>query len=216
MMAATIRVLVVDDHEVFRRGLVALLAEEPDLELVGEAGAAREAVQFCRQVQPDVVLMDIHMPGGSGVEAISDIKSHTRAKILMLTVSEKDQDLLGAINAGADGYLLKNAKPAQLCDAIRNVAAGKGALAPEITPTILRRVARTAGDEPHANISPRESEVLALLARGASTADIANALTISENTVKTHVSRILKKLDAANRAEAVARAVALGLIYNGS
>lgn len=215
-MAATIRILVADDHEVFRRGLVALLAEESDLELVGEAGTGREATHLCRQLQPDVVLMDIHMPGGSGVEAIGNIKAHTQAKILMLTVSEKDQDLLGAINAGTDGYLLKNAKPAQLCDAIRNVAAGKGALAPEITPTILRRVARTGGNQPETGISPRESEVLALLAKGATTADIANALTISENTVKTHVSRILKKLDASNRAEAVARAVALGLTYNGS
>lgn len=214
-MDATIRVLVVDDHEVFRRGLVALLGEEADLNLIGEASTAEDAVQSCRQLQPDVVLMDVHMPGGSGIEAVSEIKARTSAKVLMLTVSEKDRDLLGAINAGADGYLLKNAKPSQLCDAIRNVAAGKGALSPEVTQSVLRRVARTGGGESAATISPRESEVLALLARGASTADIAKALTISENTVKTHVSRILKKLDASNRTEAVARASALGLLYTG-
>lgn len=213
-MEKMIQVVIVDDHEVFRRGLKGLLAEEPGIEFAGEASSGEDAVRICRQLQPDVVLMDIHMPGGNGIEAVRELVKDTQVKILMLTVSEKDQDLVNAIHAGADGYLLKNAKPAQLVSAIRDVAAGGGALSPEITPAILRKVARTWAGGSLPSISPRESEVLALLAKGASTAEIAAILTISDNTVKTHISRIMKKLNASNRTEAVARAIALGVLYN--
>lgn len=211
-----IRVLVVDDHEVFRRGLVGLLKDDPNIYLVGEANNGKDAVQFAQQLQPDVVLMDVYMPGGKGIDAISKIKSQTTAKILMLTVSEKDTDLLGAINAGADGYLLKNAKPIQLCKAIKDISTGKGALSPEITPTIFKHLKSTSGNVHAPTVSSREREVLTLLAKGATTAEIAETLMISTNTVKTHISRIIKKLDASNRTEAVARAIALGLIYDGS
>lgn len=214
-MIETIRVLLVDDHEVFRRGLVGLLADEPDIQTVGEASSGPEAVQISQNLKPDVVLMDVYMPGGTGIEAISKIKETTSAKIIMLTVSEKNNDLLGAINAGADGYLLKNAKPAQLCKAIRDIAAGKGVLAPEVTPHIFNRVKTITGSTSVPTVSPREKEVLELLAKGASTNEIASVLTISENTVKTHIARILKKLDASNRTEAVARAIALGILYSG-
>lgn len=215
-MNDTIRVLLVDDHEVFRRGLVGLLADEPDIELIGEANNGKDAVRFSLQLEPDVVLMDVYMPGGKGIDAISEIKSKTEARILMLTISEKDQDLLEAINSGADGYLLKNAKPAQLCKAIRDIAAGKGALSPEITPAILRRLKTTSGSAHLPTISPRELEVLALLAKGATTSEVADTLMISPNTVKTHIARIIKKLNASNRTEAVARAIALGILYNGA
>ena len=212
-MKETISILLVDDHEVFRRGLVGLLADEPDIKLVGEASSGVEAVQLSQRLKPDVILMDVYMPGGTGIEAISKIKASTSAKILMLTVSEKNNDLLGAINAGADGYLLKNAKPAQLCKAIRDIASGKGALSPEVTPQVFNRVKNISGHASVPTVSTREKEVLALLAKGASTRDIAAALTISINTVKTHIARIMKKLDANNRTEAVARAISLGILY---
>ncbi len=214
-MSDSIRVLLVDDHEVFRRGLVGLLADEQDIRLVGEASSPSEAMHLSEELKPDVVLLDVYMPGGTGIEAISKIKETTSAKILMLTVSEKNMDLLGAINAGADGYLLKNAKPAQLCKAIRDIAAGKGVLAPEVTPQIFDRVKNITAPASVPTVSLREKEVLALLAKGASTREIAAALTISVNTVKTHVARIMKKLDVGNRTEAVARAIALGILFGG-
>lgn len=214
-MSSEIKVLIVDDHELFRRGLCAVLEEEPGFVLIGEAINGPQAVQVCKQQQPDVVLMDIHMPGGNGVEALQEIKQTTNARVLMLTVSENDQDLLTAIEAGADGYLLKNIKPDQLFSAIRSVVAGLGALSPEITGKVLKAVNRPRAQPAAIHLSDRESQVLALLARGSTTSQIAVALSLSENTVKTFVRRVLKKLGASNRAEAVARASALGLLYYG-
>jgi DNA-binding NarL/FixJ family response regulator len=211
-MAAPIKLLVVDDHILFRRGLIGLLAEQPDFLLVGEAGNGLDAVQLCRQRQPDVVLMDIHMPASSGVETVRILKKESETRILMLTISDKDDDLLGALAAGADGYLLKNAEPEQLCQAIRQVAAGQGVLSPEITARVIQAAATSPGQQSPVSLSKRENEVLDQLARGATTAEIAATFVISKNTAKTHIRRILKKLNAANRAEAVARASALGLI----
>ncbi|MFQ5433585.1 MAG: response regulator [Anaerolineae bacterium] len=210
-MTEPIKVLLVDDHALFRRGLVRLLDEQPDFSVVGEAGDGHTAVYLCRQQQPDVVLMDVHMPGGGGIEAVRVLKQKPGVHILMLTISDKDDDLLGALAAGADGYLLKTAEPDQLCRAIRRAAVGQGVLSPEVTSRVIRAAA-IQGQGQAASLSRRENEVLAQLARGATTSEIAAALVISENTVKTHIKRILEKLEASNRVEAVARATALGLL----
>lgn len=215
-MSEPIKLLVVDDHILFRRGLIGLVREQPDFRFVGEAGNGPDAIQICRQQQPDVVLMDVNMPGGSGVEAVQTIKKETKARVLMLTISNKDEDLFGALAAGADGYLLKSAEPEQLCQAIRQVAAGQGVLSPEIVSQVMQAAASPQSRQSTTSLSRRECEVLVQLARGATTTDIATTLVISNNTVKTHIRRILKKLDVANRAEAVARASALGLIPSGS
>lgn len=211
-MTEAVRVLVADDHALFRRGLVGLLSEQPDIEPVGEAHSGPEAVQLSRQLRPDVVLMDVHMPGGGGIEAVRALKQGAGVHVLMLTISEKDDDLWGAIAAGADGYLLKSAEPDELCRAIRRVASGQGALSPEITATVMRAASQARSREPAIELSQREREVLAELAHGATTIEIARRLVISESTVKTHVRHILEKLGASNRAEAVGRATALGLI----
>ena len=211
-MTKPLSLMVVDDHVIFRRGVVELLSEYPDLDVVGEASNGADAVQMALRLQPDVVLMDVHMPEGDGIEAVSALKQEADIRVLMLTVSEEDKDLQEALLAGAQGYLLKNTEPEDLRAAIHAVAQGKGALSPEITPRIVKAAARNWGNQPETHLSPREQEVLVLLARGATTRDIANTLVISTNTVKTHVQRILNKLDAGNRAEAVARAAELGLL----
>ncbi len=179
---------------------------------MGEAGDGPAAVKLARQKRPQVVLMDVHMPGGGGVAAVKALKQEQDVCVLMLTISDNDEDLLGALTAGADGYLLKSAEPEELCRAIRQVAGGRGALSPEVTTKVIQ--AATTGHERSdtLTVSPREREVLVELAHGATTSDIATSLVISENTVKTHVRRILKKLKAANRTEAVARAADLGIL----
>jgi DNA-binding NarL/FixJ family response regulator len=211
-MAAPIKLLVVDDHNLFRHGLVGLLSDLPDFLIVGEASNGPDAVELCRQRRPDVVLMDVHMPGGNGVEAARILKQESDVKVVMLTISDDDQDLLGALSAGADGYLLKNADLEQLRQAICQVTTGQGTLSPEVTSRVMKAAAVSHSHRPRADLSQRETEVLTHLAQGATTAEIAHILVISQNTVKTHIRRILNKLDAANRAEAVARASALGLI----
>lgn len=211
-MTKPIRLLVVDDHHLFRRGLVGLLGEEPGFTIVGEASNGVDAVEMCRQLRPDVVLMDVNMPGGNGVDAALTLKRESDVKILMLTISDSDSDLLGALAAGADGYLLKNADLEQLSQAIWRVMAGQGSLSPEITARVMEAAARSHSQPSKVSLSRREREVLEQLAQGATTAEIAANFVISQNTVKTHVRRIMQKLDASNRAEAVARASSLGLI----
>lgn len=208
-MKQPIRLLVVDDHALFRQGIVRLLSDESDFVVVGEAGNGREGLRLAQRERPDVVLLDVHMPGSDGVQTAKRLKESGDVKVLMLTVSDKDRDLLGALAAGADGYLLKNLEPQQLRQAIRHVASGGGALSPEITPRVMA-AARTARST--LDLSPREQEVLGELAQGATTDEIAAALYISPNTVKTYVRRVLRKLDASNRTEAVARAMSLGLL----
>jgi two-component system, NarL family, nitrate/nitrite response regulator NarL len=215
-MADTIEVLVVDDHALFRRGVVDLLHDEPGFAVAGEASSGPEALKLSREVKPHVVLLDVQMPGDGGVSVVQDLKQEVGARVLMLTISEKNEDLHAAIEAGADGYLLKSAEPDELCRAIRQVAAGQSVLSPEITARVMRAAVRSWQYEPAVNLSPRELEVLAELARGATTAEIANTLIISPSTVKTHIHHILEKLEAANRAEAVALATQMGLLNTPS
>lgn len=211
-MADPIRVLLADDHALFRRGLLELLSEDEGIEVIGEASDGERAAKMAAELSPDVILMDVHMPGAGGVEAVQKVKDQGEARVLMLTVSDKDDDLIGAIEAGADGYLLKNSEPEELVAAIRNVVAGHGALSPEVTGKVMRRAVVPGSQTAEANLSPREREVVALLAEGLTTAQIAQQLVISSSTVKTHVHHILRKLEAANRVEAVAKAADLGLL----
>jgi len=211
-MANLIKVLVVDDHTLFRHGVVELLRDQPDFSLVGEASNGPEALRLSRQLKPQVVLLDVHMPAGGGVEVIQALKQISGLHVLMLTISEKDEDLMAAIEAGADGYLLKSAEPDELCQAIRQVASGLSVLSPKITAKVMRTAAGSWSQQTKAILSPREQEVLTELAQGATTAEIAATLIISTNTVKTHIHHILEKLEAANRAEAVSRATTMGLL----
>lgn len=210
-MTELIRVLVVDDHALFRRGVVELLRDEADFQVVGELDRAADVLLLAQRVRPDVVLMDVHMPGAHGYTVAPELKQIPGLHVLMLTISDKDEDLMAALSAGADGYLLKNAEPEELCRAIRQVAAGHSVLAPEVTAQVIQ-AARTVQRGPAVPLTPREEEVLTELAVGATTALIAARLVISESTVKTHVRHLLEKLEASNRTEAVARAAALGLI----
>lgn len=212
-MSDALRVLIVDDHSLFRRGLAEVLDEHGGFQVVGEADSGPEAVAMTKKLAPDVVLMDVHMPGGGGVAAVRNLKENTQTRIIMLTVSEKDEDLLSALEAGADAYLLKNLESDQLFQAIFRVAEGQSVLAPEITQQLMQAaVSAKFGPGGKLSLSRREKEVLQSLSEGATTAEIAQNLVISPNTVKTHVNKILRKLGANNRAEAIAKAMSLGLM----
>ncbi len=199
-----IKIVVVDDHALFRAGLVSLLGQMPELTLVGNAANGKEGLAVIAQTQPEVVLLDVNMPILDGVTAIREIKKISACKILMLTISKRSEDLIGAIRAGADGYLLKNAEPAELLRSIQRAAVGQAALAPEVTAQVMQ-VVRTGLGEPGDpfELTPREIEVLSQLARGKTNPQIAAELHISENTVKTHVRKIMEKLAVSTRAEAV-------------
>ncbi|MCI0519320.1 MAG: response regulator transcription factor [Chloroflexi bacterium] len=207
-----IRLLVVDDHALFRSGLISLLKGMPDFQIVGEAGNGLEAIEAARKTHPDVVLLDVNMPVMGGVEAVRGLKAITPCRIIMLTISKNDDDLFGAILAGADGYLLKDATPTELAKGIQQVFEGMGVLSPDVTRRVMGAVRSEAAQNADRVISNRELEVLQCLAQGKTTAHIAHQLFISENTVKTHVRHIMEKLDASNRAEAVSKAVQAGLI----
>ncbi len=194
-----IRVLLVDDHPVVRAGLVGILAGEPDLEVVGEAASAAEAVAAARATRPDVVLMDLRMPGGDGVCATTEVLRVVPAtRVLVLTTYENDGDILRAIEAGATGYLLKDAARSELLNAIRAAARGETVLAPTVATRLVDRLRR-----PTADLSAREVEVLRLVAKGLSNADIGRELSISEATVKTHLLRTFNKLGVSDRTAAV-------------
>jgi DNA-binding NarL/FixJ family response regulator len=211
-----IRIAVVDDHALFRAGLISLLGDMPGFLIVGEAGDGLQALELIRTKRPDVLLLDVNMPGMSGVEtvrAIRNLPTAEQCRILMLTISKSEEDLLGAITAGADGYLLKSAEPDELSKAIKFVYQGLSVLSPQVTRQVLK--AAISGDATHVSenmLSSREMEVLICLAQGKTTANIAKELYISENTVKTHVRHILEKMEASNRAEAVSKATQMGLI----
>jgi DNA-binding NarL/FixJ family response regulator len=211
-----VRLVVVDDHALFRAGLISLLNEMPEFEVVGEAGDGQRALEIVSRIKPDILLLDVNMPGMSGVDVVRALKENPRnsdCRVIMLTISKNEEDLLGAITAGADGYLLKSSEPDELRRAILLVHQGMSVLSPQITRQVLN--AATNSEQAHAyesGLSAREMEVLACLAQGKTTAQIASELFISENTVKTHVRHILEKLSASNRAEAVSKAAQMGLI----
>jgi DNA-binding NarL/FixJ family response regulator len=208
-----IRLVVVDDHGLFRAGLVSLLTTFPEFEIIGEAGDGREALTVIKATNPDVVLLDVNMPVMDGVETVEILQKDDAPRILMLTISRHDEDLFGAIAAGADGYLLKDAEPEELRKAINLVAEGKSVLSPEVTSRVLKAVSSSHGIPSDIALSKREMDVLKCLADGMTSSQVASELFISENTVKTHVRHILEKLEAANRAEAVSRAIQLGIIH---
>jgi len=208
-----IRLVVVDDHALFRAGLVNLLSQIPGLEVVGEAEDGRAALEEVRRTKPEVILLDVNMPVMGGIETVKALKESEACRILMLTISKHDEDLFGAIAAGADGYLLKSAEPEDLRRTISLIAEGKSVLTPEVTRRVLQVVGKGKGISLNANLSTREMEVLDCLSQGMTSSEIASHLFISENTVKTHVRHILDKLEAANRAEAVSKAIQLGLIH---
>jgi len=211
-MSDDIRIVVVDDHALFRRGLVGLLSEMQDFQVVGEASNGDEALAVIAEQKPDVVLLDVNMPGLDGIETLTALqKQGAKSHVLMLTISQQEEDLIGAIREGAKGYLLKNAEPETLRNTIKQVVDGKSVLAPEITAQVFRLV--RSGQLGTSNVlTEREIEVLRFLARGLTTSQTGAELYISENTVKTHIRHILEKLEVSNRAEAVARATHLGLI----
>jgi DNA-binding NarL/FixJ family response regulator len=217
-----IRVLIADDHPVVREGLSAIVDAEDDILVVGEAWDGNEAVRLAHQLRPDVVLMDLKMPNMDGVEAIERIRSEVPGTyILILTTYADDEFILAGIRAGARGYLLKDAPPDELVRAIRIVSQGESLLEPSVAAKVLDKLSALIndGDSPpeskstqFPSLTPREQEILALLANGARNKDIADALFISERTVKVHVSSLMQKLDANTRTEAVAKAIQQGLI----
>lgn len=208
-----ITVLVVDDHTVVRRGLAALLATEPGIRVVGEAATGFEAVERAAALRPQVILMDLVMPGMDGVEATARILAHDpEAQVLVLTSFGSDAKLFPAVRAGAVGYLLKDTTPEDLVRAIRRTAAGESPLNPGVARRLLRELAHEEREAPKGEaLSPRETEVLRLLARGLGNAAIGERLFISEATVRTHVSSVLAKLGVANRTQAALYALREGL-----
>jgi DNA-binding NarL/FixJ family response regulator len=208
-----IRVVIVDDHALFRAGLIGLLDDMPEFQVVGEATNGAEAIAVVRKTQPDIVLLDVNMPVMNGVDAVEAIIKQVKTHIIMLTISKQEEDLFAAISSGADGYLLKDSEPEELRKAIINVMEGKSVLSPEVTRPVLRALANPSQTVADKVLSKREIEVLECLSQGFTTSQIAAQLFVSENTVKTHIRHILEKLDASNRAEAVSKASHMGLFY---
>jgi DNA-binding NarL/FixJ family response regulator len=215
-MKAT-RVLVVDDHALFRKGVASLLHDTEGFTVVGEARDGREAVAQAQALTPDVVLMDVYMPGMDGPEAARRIKQlRPSVRIIMLTVSEEEQNLFEALKAGAHAYLLKSVEPEELFRTLRGIVRGEAFLSPSMATKLLEEFARQSGagavEARAARVSAREREVLELLTRGAVNKEIAAALGISENTVKNHLKSIMEKLHAENRVQVVAYALRKGLV----
>lgn len=204
-----IRLLIADDHPVVRAGLVGLLSDEPDFEVVAEAADGEEAVRLAAATRPDVVLMDLRMPRVDGVAATGRIVAEEGApRVLILTTYESDDRILAAVEAGASGYLLKAAPQAEIVAGIRSVAAGQSALSPQVA---VRLVERLRSPEPARVLTPRELEVLRLVATGHSNKQIAVTLGIGVATVKTHLLKAFEKLGAADRTRAVTLAMERGL-----
>ena len=205
-----IRVVVVDDHPIVRQGLVATLDDEPDFEVVGAAGSAEDALALVHEHGPDVVLLDLELPGLSGVEAIPLLLTASAAtRILVFTAYDTDERVLTAIRAGAKGYLLKGASVAEIARAVRTVASGGSALEPQVAAKLVAAIGAPRGAGP---LTTREREVLRLIAEGRPGKQIAQTLGISERTVKFHTAALIRKLGADNRAQAVALAAQRGLL----
>ncbi|MCE5180659.1 MAG: response regulator transcription factor [Betaproteobacteria bacterium] len=219
-MTQPIRVLIVDDHTLFRSGIKALLLRHKNFEVVGEAGDGLEGLKRAKSLQPNVVLLDLHMPGITGREAVQLIVEEVpETRVVMLTVSEDAEDLVDCLRAGASGYLLKNIETDYLIDAIQRVANGESIMSPQMTGKLVREfrtqpkggAAPQPGEE-HEKLSPREKEIITHLARGASNKEVARALGVAESTVKIHVQSILKKLNLTSRVQAAVYAVEHGLV----
>lgn len=201
-----VRVLIIDDHTLMRRGLVALLSMEPGIEVSADAADAHEGIKQAGQLRPDVILLDLHMPGISGVQALPALREAAPAsRVLMLTVSEDSNDLLSALRAGADGYLLKNIESEALIGAIRRTLTGEAVISERMTHKLVNEVRTAPGSataEPPASVlSPREQEIVGLIALGASNKEIARELGVAESTVKIHVQHILRKLNLSSRVQ---------------
>ncbi|WP_040804785.1 response regulator [Nocardia concava] len=216
----TLRVLVVDDQDLFRGGFALILSAESDITVVGEAADGLEAVALAEALAPDVVVMDIRMPRLDGVEATSRICARTDAKVLVLTMFDVDEYVYAALRAGASGFLLKDARREELVAAVRVVAAGDALLAPAVTRRVIAQLAGHGNPRPElanrlSELTDRERDTLRELARGQSNAEIARALTVTEHTVKTHVSAVLSKLALRDRVQAVVFAYEAGLVVPG-
>jgi two-component system nitrate/nitrite response regulator NarL len=222
-MKAPIRLLVVDDHTLFRRGLIALLAQHAGMRVVGEAGDAGEALRRAAELAPDVVLLDNHLPGVRGIDALPALSAAAPgAKVLMLTVSEDEEDLADALRAGAQGYVLKTIEGDALVQAIERCASGEAVVSPEMTGKLVTALrarrdppsaaaAAAPDDDPLAALSPREREIVRHIARGRSNKEIGRELEIAETTVKIHVQHILRKLGITSRVQAAVVASERGL-----
>jgi DNA-binding NarL/FixJ family response regulator len=229
MTANTVGIVVADDHEVVRAGFAALLDTQPDFQVLGTAADGAEAVAVCRSVRPDVVLMDVRMPGTDGIEATRQLTSPAPAdpaagpgpRVLILTTFDLDEYVFDALRAGASGFLLKDVTAERLFEAVRIVASGEALLAPAVTRRLISEFARlrprSPGTAPAAlsALTPRETEVLRLVAEGLSNTEIATRLVVTEETVKTHVSRLLAKLGLRDRTQAVVAAYESGLVIPG-
>jgi len=212
----TISVLLADDHSAIRAGLRLVLEAAPDIEVVAEAADGEGALRQARALRPDVVLMDIRMPGTDGIEATRAITGAGLSEVLILTTFDIDEYLFGALRAGAAGFLLKTVEPGNLIEAVRRVAAGDGVIAPEVTRRLLAAFTSMPAPPPEdrpelGSLTSRERDILAALGRGLSNADIAVELSISEATAKTHVSRVLAKLGLTSRVQAAIIAKEAGL-----
>ena len=217
----TIGIVVADDHEVVRAGFAALLDTQPDFTVLGTACDGGEAVRVCRDLRPDVVLMDVRMPSLDGIEATRQLAGDPGPRVLILTTFDLDEYVFDALRAGASGFLLKDVTAERLFDAVRVIAAGEALLAPAVTRRLISEFTRmrpVSGTLPSAvlgTLTPRETEVLRLVAEGMSNPEVARRLVVTEETVKTHVSRILAKLGLRDRTQAVVAAYESGLIVPG-
>jgi DNA-binding NarL/FixJ family response regulator len=213
-MSATIRIVVADDHPIVRDGLIAILSTQPDFEIVGKASTGVEAVNQAESLKPDLLLLDLEMPEMDGVEALRRLRdTHSPVRAIVFTAFDTDERIVGAVQAGAQGYLLKGAPREEIFNAIRVVYAGGSLLQPVVASKLLRQVILDQGAHPSPDaLTPREQNVLQLLAQGLQNKEIAAQLVITERTVKFYVSSILSKLGAGNRTEAVTLAVQRGLV----
>ena len=216
----SIRVVIADDQAMVRTGFRMILEAESDIDVAGEAKDGEAAVFEAKRLRPDVVLMDVRMPKLDGIEATRRVRDATQSRVLVLTTFDLDEYVYGALRAGASGFLLKDAPPEQLVDAIRVVAAGEALLAPSITRRVIEEFARkpSAGPPPASlgELTPRELDVLRLVARGLSNAEIAASLVVSDTTVKTHVAHLLQKLGLRDRIQAVVFAYEFGVVEPGT